>query len=106
MPWTWSWSAVDFANCPPGLAKKNPPCVPPGLADKGVTGRVIGQDTPFDPYGIGDRLPEGYVVFLDPRHFAPTPDPLYVRYGDTVYLIDRATGLIREIIGILNLLFR
>ena len=24
-------------GCPPGLAKKNPPCVPPGLAKKGVT---------------------------------------------------------------------
>ncbi len=24
-------------NCPPGLAKKNPPCVPPGLARQGVT---------------------------------------------------------------------
>ena len=22
-------------NCPPGLAKKNPPCVPPGQAKKG-----------------------------------------------------------------------
>ncbi len=24
-------------NCPPGLAKKDPPCVPPGLARQGVT---------------------------------------------------------------------
>ncbi|APX90711.1 hypothetical protein BV394_14130 [Brevirhabdus pacifica] len=24
-------------NCPPGLAKRNPPCVPPGQAKKGVT---------------------------------------------------------------------
>ncbi len=33
-------SAEDLAviaNCPPGLAKKNPPCVPPGLAKQGVT---------------------------------------------------------------------
>jgi hypothetical protein len=28
---------ITYANCPPGLAKKNPPCVPPGLAKKGVT---------------------------------------------------------------------
>jgi len=28
---------TTIANCPPGLAKKNPPCVPPGLAKKGVT---------------------------------------------------------------------
>lgn len=25
-----------IANCPPGLAKKDPPCVPPGLARQGV----------------------------------------------------------------------
>lgn len=28
---------VTYRNCPPGLAKKDPPCVPPGLAKKGVT---------------------------------------------------------------------
>lgn len=29
--------AGNTLNCPPGLAKKNPPCVPPGLARQGVT---------------------------------------------------------------------
>ncbi|MFW8637217.1 hypothetical protein [Cribrihabitans pelagius] len=28
---------IVYRNCPPGLAKKDPPCVPPGLAKKGVT---------------------------------------------------------------------
>ena len=28
---------LTYRNCPPGLAKKDPPCVPPGLAQKGVT---------------------------------------------------------------------
>ena len=28
---------LTYRNCPPGLAKKDPPCVPPGLAAKGVT---------------------------------------------------------------------
>ncbi|WHZ36616.1 hypothetical protein [Sagittula sp. MA-2] len=28
---------ITYTNCPPGLAKKDPPCVPPGLAKKGVT---------------------------------------------------------------------
>ncbi len=27
---------LTYRNCPPGLAKKNPPCVPPGLARAGV----------------------------------------------------------------------
>lgn len=28
---------VTYRNCPPGLTRKDPPCVPPGLAKKGVT---------------------------------------------------------------------
>ncbi len=28
---------LTYRNCPPGLAKKDPPCVPPGLVDDGVT---------------------------------------------------------------------
>lgn len=28
---------ITYLNCPPGLAKKDPPCVPPGLAKNGVT---------------------------------------------------------------------
>lgn len=28
---------LTYRNCPPGLAKKDPPCVPPGLAKQGVT---------------------------------------------------------------------
>lgn len=28
---------ITYRNCPPGLAKKTPACVPPGLAKKGVT---------------------------------------------------------------------
>lgn len=32
-----STAFADSKGCPPGLAKKNPPCVPPGQAKKGVT---------------------------------------------------------------------
>lgn len=28
---------LTYRNCPPGLAKKDPPCVPPGLVEDGVT---------------------------------------------------------------------
>ena len=28
---------LTYRNCPPGLAKKDPPCVPPGLAKDGIT---------------------------------------------------------------------
>lgn len=48
---------LTYRNCPPGLAKKDPPCVPPGLAKKGVTyDEWVGYD--------GDRLDE---IYLDQR---------------------------------------
>lgn len=28
---------IRYSNCPPGLAKKDPPCVPPGLARTGIS---------------------------------------------------------------------
>jgi len=50
--------------CPPGLAKKNPPCVPPGQAKKARIGdhywdyndyrRVERRDDRYDFYRIGD----------------------------------------------------
>lgn len=49
---------VAYRNCPPGLAKKDPPCVPPGLAKKGVT---YDEWVAYDD----DRLDE---IYLDQRH--------------------------------------
>lgn len=48
---------LTYRNCPPGLAKKDPPCVPPGLAKKGVT---------YDDWVAydDDRLDE---IYLDQR---------------------------------------
>jgi len=50
-------------NCPPGLAKKNPPCIPPGQAKKARIGdyyydydyvRVHRSDPRYDFFRIGD----------------------------------------------------
>jgi hypothetical protein len=90
--WNWSWSGVDFANCPPGLAKKNPPCIPPGQARQGM---IIGEG----PYAIGTRLPEGFRVIIDPRHYAEGGSSLYARLGDSLYRVDRRTGLVLDLIG-------
>ncbi len=48
---------LTYRNCPPGLAKKDPPCVPPGLAKKGVT---YEEWVTYDE----DRLDE---IYLDQR---------------------------------------
>lgn len=67
-------------HCPPGLAKKNPPCVPPGQAKK---------------YRIGSRLPEGGYVRLPSdivSQLTPAPDyARYVRVDRNVYLISEGT---------------
>ncbi len=97
--WTWVWADTDFANCPPGLAKKNPPCVPPGQAKKGVTARAPDSAGAFDPYGIGDILPDGYLTIIDPALFAANDQASYVRQGDTLYRADTTTGEVLDQIG-------
>ena len=97
--WNWSWADTDFANCPPGLAKKDPPCVPPGQAKKGVTARMLDRDGQFDPYGIGDQLPDGYVIVIDPALYAENENATYVRNGDTIYRADSATGEVLDKVG-------
>jgi len=90
--WAWNWSDVDFANCPPGLAKKNPPCVPPGQVQRGA---IIGQG----PLSAGQVLPAGYQTILDPHSYAALDDALYVRLGDQLYRLDRQTGVVLNLIG-------
>lgn len=67
-------TALQYANCPPGLAKKDPPCVPPGLARQGVTAEEwLSRDA--DAY---DTLyEERRVVWLDGRTLPDDPRPLY-----------------------------
>ncbi|MDZ4094039.1 MAG: hypothetical protein U1D35_03905, partial [Paracoccaceae bacterium] len=51
---------ADAKGCPPGLAKKNPPCVPPGQAKKGVTtNQWLNRDR------TGDVVNRGDLIFLD-----------------------------------------
>ncbi len=56
------WYAEKFGpgNCPPGLAKKNNGCLPPGQAQK--------------RYAVGQPLPKGIV-------YGPVPPDLAVRIG-------------------------
>ena len=77
--------------CPPGLAKKDPPCIPPGQAFK---------------YGIGDYIPdeelEDYEPFFDWQdQFLPEPPEGmgYYLVGDTILLLDQETG---ELINLFN----
>jgi hypothetical protein len=86
------------ANCPPGLANRNPPCVPPGQARRAFRqGQVLPQSynyyTPYDallgriPEAYRDDIPQGY---------------RYIYRDDAVYVVDPATRVVRSIIDLID----
>jgi hypothetical protein len=84
-----------MGGCPPGLAKKAIPCLPPGQAKK--------------MYGVGQSLPLGVA---DPYSFGQIPPNLRSQYGlnpygsyyygnGYLYRVDPRTMLIQQVIGAL-----
>ena len=82
-------------GCPPGLAKKAVPCVPPGQAKK--------------LFGVGQRVPAGYNGLLG---YNALPDPLRSYYGSRldprsryiydnsyIYRVDPQTMLVQQILS-------
>ena len=93
--------AASRAGCPPGLAKKNPPCIPPGLAKRGV-GAIDADD---GLYQIGDFIDGDYVILDWPADYGLDPYGHYLHVGGYVYRVNRETRVVLEIIGALaNLL--
>ena len=76
-------------DCPPGLAKKNNGCLPPGQAKK-----LWGVGQPLPPTVIYYPLPQPLVLQLAP----PPMGYEYVRVDDDVVLMNRDTRLVSEII--------
>jgi Ni/Co efflux regulator RcnB len=75
-------------NCPPGLAKKNNACMPPGQARK---------------LAVGQPLPAGVVVYPVPQPvLVQLPPPpygyRYVRVGNDVVLVQAQNHLVVDII--------
>lgn len=79
------------AHCPPGLAKKNPPCIPPGQAKKLAAGTILER-------GSYERLPHNIVERLTP----PPYNGMYVRVDKNVYLIDQGTRKILDGVMLLS----
>lgn len=78
-------------HCPPGLAKKDPPCVPPGQVGKSYR---IGDLYSVDGYWNGsDRMRYGL-----PRL---SPGESYYRVGDRFLRVDDDTRLVLELIDVL-----
>lgn len=109
-------------HCPPGLAKKNPACVPPGQAKKayraGKYDKYDYDERDYRDIRVGDRVVlngEEYVVvragerivlrrdddlFRLPRHRA---DQDYVRVGNVIVAVDRKTKAVFDIIELADL---
>lgn len=81
----------SLGHCPPGLAKKNPPCVPPGQVGKSYR---IG-----DRYGDDGYWEDGYRSRYD---LPPLPGgESYYRIGDSFLRVNDETRLVLELIDIL-----
>jgi hypothetical protein len=80
-----------YVGCPPGLAKKSPACVPPGLAKQ----HYIGQALPS--FYASNYLPLGL------RDIYHDNDDYYYRWGDGyVYRVDRGDNLISALLPLIG----
>ena len=78
----------ERGRCPPGLAKKNNGCMPPGQAKKWAVGRPLPRDVVYYP------VPDDLVVQIG----RPQPGYKYVRVASDILLIAVGTGMIMDAI--------
>lgn len=71
-------------HCPPGLAKKNNGCMPPGQAKKWAVGQRLPSDVQYYP------LPSSLTVRLTP----PPSGYKYVRVAKDILLIAAGTSMV------------
>lgn len=88
---------ADTRGCPPGLAKKSTPCVPPGQAKKGVTTEQwLGRDR------TGDVIDRDDMMFLDDFGRYNLPPLLsgqrYAVVEDQIVVIDAESYQILQLI--------
>lgn len=75
-------------RCPPGLAKKNNGCMPPGQAKKYNMGQPLPRDVYWYP------VPQPVVVLLP----ATPPGYRYVRVGNDILLLSPQSALVVDVI--------
>ncbi|HZJ94460.1 MAG TPA: RcnB family protein [Thiopseudomonas sp.] len=75
-------------KCPPGLAKKNKHCLPPGQYKKWQRGKPIAKNIRYY------ELPRGLRSHLS----VPDDHYRYVRVDDDILLIDRVTHVVIDVI--------
>src|SRR5262245_22982821 len=74
----------ERGHCPPGLAKKNNGCMPPGQAKKWALNRPLPRDVVF--YDVPDALRV--------RLSVPPPGYRYVRVASDILLIAAGAGIV------------
>jgi Ni/Co efflux regulator RcnB len=87
---TYYRNEYDAGRCPPGLAKKNNGCLPPGQAKKAW---VIGQPLPSQI--AYEAMPRALRTQLTP----PPPGYEYVRVADDIVLMSTETRVIAGLLG-------
>lgn len=78
------YSSYDGRRCPPGLAKKNNGCMPPGHAKHWHVGK------PLPPTVVVYSVPQPILVTLPP----PPPRHKYVRVAGDILLIAVGTSMV------------
>lgn len=79
-------------KCPPGLAKKNNGCLPPGHAKKYAVGQHV-------PNGVLlHSLPDELLKLLYPPHYGQK----YVRVDNDILLVDQASRTVIDAVTLLS----
>ena len=86
-------SHIGQGHCPPGLAKKNNGCLPPGQAKK--------------LFNVGQRLPYGYNSYTPYGSLPPylrdrydlDDDYRYIYRDDYLYQVDPTTMIVRQVLN-------
>ena len=87
---TYYRTEYDAGRCPPGLAKKNNGCLPPGQVNRAW---VIGQ--PLPPQIAYEPMPRALWTQLTP----PPHGYEYVRVADDIVLMSTTTRVIAALLG-------
>lgn len=90
------------ADCPPGLAKKDPPCIPPGQAKKYRHGDDGWRER--DRW-VGRRIDDRYDRLRDPDRYRLDPRGTHlVRNDGWVVRVDPETRKVLNLIGAIDAL--
>lgn len=91
-PHAYGETGYGARGCPPGLAKKAIPCVPPGQAKKLYN---VGQRFPL---GYGDRFGFDRIPYELRRQYAFNPNDRYYYCDGYLYRVDPRTMLIEQVV--------